>query len=612
MRRFFFPSLYDGEFCRIFLLNFTLFWESYKVKEIETVYYLFFMPGYINKVITSFDITLPLKLNNFSWGLISLLFLVSFINPTSLQAQESPSESEPILTVSDSEDSNTEDVVSTSNSNSNIPASITVNNFEITGSTVFSLEELQNVVSDYQGRPLSLSELFQVRSAITKLYTESGYVNSGAYIPPQELEGGTVTIAVLEGKLEDINVTGTKRLNPDYIRSRLEVAASSPVNVESLLEALQLLRLDPLIKNVSAELSAGITPGTSLLDVAIEEADAFRITTNFDNKRSPSVGTNRRGVGLSHANLLGFGDKISLNYTNTEGSDNIDASYIIPVNAKNGTLRLAYGYSNNDIVEDPFNPLDIESESSYYELGFRQPLILKPNQEFTMGMAFSFQESKTRLLDTPFPLSRGADEDGKTRVGAIRLFQEYVSRSDQEVFALRSQFSIGLDIFGSTINDNAPDSSFFAWRGQSQWVRRLDEDFLFLLRGDIQFSTSDLVPLEQFRIGGFDSIRGYRQDLVLGDNGMFASAEVRVPILRFRRIDAVVQLTPFVDLGTVWNNDDSEIDNDFLVSLGIGLNFSVSERFNARLDWGIPLIDVDSQGDSLQESGLHFSITGSF
>ncbi|MDJ0535412.1 MAG: ShlB/FhaC/HecB family hemolysin secretion/activation protein [Xenococcaceae cyanobacterium MO_207.B15] len=582
------------------------------MKEIETVYYLFFMPGYINKVITSFDITLPLKLNNFSWGLISLLFLVSFINPTSLQAQESPSESEPILTVSESEDSNTEDVVSTSNSNSNIPASITVNNFEITGSTVFSPEELQNVVSDYQGRPLSLSELFQVRSAITKLYTESGYVNSGAYIPPQELEGGTVTIAVLEGKLEDINVTGTKRLNPDYIRSRLEVAASSPVNVESLLEALQLLRLDPLIKNVSAELSAGITPGTSLLDVAIEEADAFRITTNFDNKRSPSVGTNRRGVGLSHANLLGFGDKISLNYTNTEGSDNIDASYIIPVNAKNGTLRLAYGYSNNDIVEDPFNPLDIESESSYYELGFRQPLILKPNQEFTMGMAFSFQESKTRLLDTPFPLSRGADEDGKTRVGAIRLFQEYVSRTDQEVFALRSQFSIGLDIFGSTINDNAPDSSFFAWRGQSQWVRRLDEDFLFLLRGDIQFSTSDLVPLEQFRIGGFDSIRGYRQDLVLGDNGMFASAEVRVPILRFRRIDAVVQLTPFVDLGTVWNNDESEIDNDFLASLGIGLNFSVSERFNARLDWGIPLIDVDSQGDSLQESGLHFSITGSF
>ncbi len=228
------------------------------------------MPSFINKVITSVDTPLPLKLDNFSWGLISLLVLVSLINPRPIQAQESPSASEPILTVSDSEEfTHTDNLVSTSNSNSNIPTSITVNNFEVTGSTVFSPEELQSVVSEYQGRSLSLSELFQVRSAITKLYTESGYVNSGAYIPPQELEDGTVTIAVLEGQLEGINVTGTKRLSPNYIRSRLEVAAEAPINVESLLEALQLLRLDPLIKNVSAELSAGIAPGTSSLDVEI-------------------------------------------------------------------------------------------------------------------------------------------------------------------------------------------------------------------------------------------------------------------------------------------------------------------------------------------------------
>ncbi|MDJ0649215.1 MAG: ShlB/FhaC/HecB family hemolysin secretion/activation protein [Xenococcaceae cyanobacterium MO_188.B19] len=562
-----------------------------------------------------FNISVPC-LSKLSLGLLSCLWIVGTVNCRSIQAQESASVSEStesILTVSDSEDSSTIDnVVSTSDSNDNIPTAITVENFEVTGNTVFSEAEIQNVVSEYQDRPLSISELFQVRTAITKLYTDSGYVNSGAYIPPQELEDGTVTIAVLEGKLEGINVTGTKRLNADYVRSRLEIAADSPLNVDSLLEALQLLRLDPLIKNVSAELSAGISPGTSLLDVEIEEADAFKIRPNLDNKRSPSVGSFRRGIGLSHANLLGFGDRISFDYNNTDGSNSIDASYAIPINAKNGTIRLAYGYSDNDIIEDPFNALDIESESSYYELGFRQPLIVKPNQEFTMGMNFSFQESQTKLLDTPFALSRGAEEDGETKIGAIRLFQEYVARNDRQVFALRSQFSIGIDIFGSTINDNAPDSSFFAWRGQSQWVRRLDEDFLFLLRGDLQFSASDLVALEQFRVGGFDSVRGYRQDLVLGDNGLSASAEVRVPLVRFRKIDGVIQLTPFFDLGTVWNNDDSDIDNDFLASIGIGLNFNVADSFNARLDWGIPLIDVDNQGDTLQESGLHFSITGSF
>jgi hemolysin activation/secretion protein len=494
-----------------------------------------------------------------------------------------------------------------------VPQQITVDNFEVVGSSVFSESELSAVLSEYEDRPISLSELYQARSAITKLYTDKGYVNSGAYIPPQELEGGTVTIAILEGQLEDINVTGTTHLDPDYIRSRIQDNAGTLLNVESLLEALQMLRIDPLIENVSAELSAGISPGTSLLEVEIEEADPFKITAQFDNQRSPSVGSVRRGAGFVHSNLLGFGDRISFDYTNTEGSDSIDTSYTLPFNSQNGTLRFAYGYSDNEIIEDPFTPLDIQSESQYYELGIRQPIVATPESEFAMGLSFSFQESDTKLLNTPFPLSRGADENGETKIGALRFFQEYVERDDTEVFALRSQFSFGLDVFGATQNEKGiPDSTFMSWRGQSQWVRRLDEDFLFLLRGDIQLSSNELVPLEQFRVGGVSSVRGYRQDYALGDNGLFTSAEMRIPLFRIRRIDGVMQLTPFVDLGTIWNSDDTDIDSNFLAAVGIGLNFSAGNGFNARLDWGIPLVDVDNQGDSLQEDGIYFTINWNF
>ena len=177
---------------------------------------------------------------------------------------------------------------------------------------------------------------------------------------------------------------------------------------------------------------------------------------------------------------------------------------------------------------------------------------------------------------------------------------------------MRSQFSFGLDVFGATEDaEGITDRSFFAWRGQSQWVRRLDEDFLFLLRGDIQLSQAELVPLEQFRVGGFNSVRGYRQDFALGDNGLFTSAEMRIPLFRIRRIDGVMQLTPFVDLGTIWNSDDSRIGNEFLAAVGIGLNFSAGNGFNARIDWGIPLVDK-VQGDSLQEDGVYFTINWNF
>ena len=497
--------------------------------------------------------------------------------------------------------------------NNDIPQQIVVKDFDVVGSSIFSQQELDRAIKPYRNRPLTLSELFQARSTITKLYTDKGYVNSGAYIPPQELDGGTVKIAVLEGKLEEVNVTGTEHLSSKYVSSRIEAAAGSPINVDSLLSALQLLRLDPLVDNVSAELSAGIRPGTSLLDIKIKEADVFNVSTSLNNSRSPSVGTNQRSVGINHGNLFGFGDSFNFEYANTKGSNAFDLGYGVPINSRNGTIKAAFGTNFNDVIEDPFTALDIESQSRYYELSLRQPILLEPTKEFALGMSLTRTESETSLQNRNFQLSRGANEDGETRISALRLFQEFVNRNDKEVLAFRSQFSLGIDALNPTINDDGePDSTFFSWRGQSQWVRRLDEDFLLLLRGDAQLSGGGLVPLEQFRIGGVNSARGYRQDLSLGDSGLFGSAELRIPVLRFKKIDGLVQVAPFFDVGTVWNSADVEISNATLPSLGVGLNFSLGTNFNARLDWGIPLTSVDTEDNSLQEDGIYFSLDSNF
>ena len=537
--------------------------------------------------------------------------LIPALEPSSNPAGET----EPIL-VSPQTSVTSDRNLAVVNDADNIPEQIVVEDFDVVGSSIFSKQELDRAVKSYRNRPLTLPELFQARSVITKLYTDRGYVSSGAYIPPQELNDGTVKIAVLEGKLEEINVSGTEHLSENYISSRIESAASKPVNVDDLLSALQLLRLDPLIDNVSAELSAGIRPGTSLLEIEVQEADVFNISTSFNNNRSPSVGSNQRAIGLNHGNLLGFGDRFTFEYANTDGSDAFDFTYALPVNSKNGTIEAAYSRNSNDIIEEPFTILDIQAESRYYELGFRQPIVLEPTQEVALGLSFGRTESdisSTVLADQESQLSRGADNNGETKISALRFSQEFVDRNDREVLAFRSQFNIGVDVFDPTINSgDEPDSTFLSWRGQSQWVRRLDEDFLLLLRADAQLATGSLVPLEQFRVGGATSVRGYRQDLSLGDNGLFASAELRIPVLRFEKIGGLVQIAPFFDLGTVWNNDDLEIINSTLPALGVGVNFSLGDRFNARLDWGIPLSDVEIDNDSLQEDGIYFSLNSSF
>ncbi len=492
-----------------------------------------------------------------------------------------------------------------------IPDPILVRKFEVIGNTVFTQAELNRVLKDYTLGPISFSELLEAQRAVTQLYLDNGYITSGAFIPPQDIDNRVVKIQVIEGIVEAIEVTGLKRLNTSYVRSRLEIATGPPLNQNKLLNALQLLRLDPLIGNLSAELAAGVRPGSSILEVKVQEEDAFSVALGIDNYNTPSVGTDRRLVRISHDNLVGWGDRISAFYYNTDGRNSLDElSYTIPVNPRNGTIRFRFSYTDSDIIEEPFNELDIESQARRYNLTYRQPVYQTPRDDVAIGFTFSRQESETSLRDTPFPLSRGSNEEGETRISALRFFQEYTNRGERQVFALRSQFSIGIDAFDATINseDGIPDSKFFSWRGQAQYLRQLTPDIGLLLRSDVQVTDRPLLPLEQFSLGGAFTVRGYRQDALVTDNGFFASAELRTTIARIPKWSTTIQLTPFTDFGIAWNNNGLELDKNTLVSVGIGLRLLVSDYFTARLDWGIPLVDLEDSGDSLQENGIYFSI----
>lgn len=506
----------------------------------------------------------------------------------------------------------------------NAPATITVKRFDVEGSTVESFTVMGSKVSadkafeaitkDYINRPISLAELFELRSKITKLYIDDGYITSGAYIPPQDLENGVVKIQISEGGVEGINVTGTRHLNPNYVRSRVALAATKPLNQKRLIDALKLLLIksDKVIKNISAELSTGTQPGESLLEVNVTEASIWETQLTLDNGRTPSVGTFRRQLQLTNYDLLGLGDRLFIAYTNTDGSNGVDTSYTIPFNPHNGTISLSGGFSFSKVIEKPFDILDINSNSNYVELTVRQPILQTVNQEFALGLTVSHRKSGATLLggEISFP-SPGADAGGTTRVTALRFFQDYTIQNSQDVLALRSQFSFGLGSLGAleTTRDT-PQGNFFAWRGQAQYIRLLAEDTFLLLQGDIQLANKPLVPLEQFGLGGQDSVRGYRQDQVLTDSGFFLSAEARIPLYRHRNPKVVLQLTPFVDFGHGFNQTSGTTprpQND-LVSVGLGLLFNLDDRLIGRFTWGIPLNTISGNDKTLQERGLYFSL----
>ena len=227
-----------------------------------------------------------------------------------------------------------------------------------------------------------------------------------------------------------------------------------------------------------------------------------------------------------------------------------------------------------------------------------------------MGFAFARQNSQLFLMDRGFPtLARGTDAEGVTKISSLRFSQEYSTRSDRHVFAVNSQFNIGLNIFDATINAKEPDSQFVIWRGQTQYIRQLGDRTNLLLRGGLQLADRPLVSLEQFRAGGALSVRGYRRDRSLGDNGLFLSTELRNSIWQTADGNSGLELYPFIDFGRVWNNDELAIDNNTLASVGLGLQLFLDDIFSTRIDWGVPIVtDKGFQSDSLQDNGIYFSV----
>ncbi|NJM47436.1 MAG: ShlB/FhaC/HecB family hemolysin secretion/activation protein, partial [Alkalinema sp. RU_4_3] len=303
----------------------------------------------------------------------------------------------------------------------------TVKRFVLTGSQVFSQAEIDRVTVVFLNTPITFAQVLEARSKITELYVSRGYITTGAYIPEQDFqEGGDLQIAVVEGSIESIDIQGNGRLNSGYLRSRVALGAKTPLNREQLLEGLQLLRINPLLSNLSATLEGGSRPGKSILSVKIKEAASFATEFSLNNNRSPSVGSFRRGVQVNEANLLGYGDGLTIGYGNTDGSQSWDFSYSLPVSPRDTTLSFNFGVSNSDVIERPFDALQIESASRYYELTLRHPLRRTLTSELAMGLTFSRRESQTKLGFEnigPFPLSAGADDQGRTKVSAVRFFR---------------------------------------------------------------------------------------------------------------------------------------------------------------------------------------------
>lgn len=501
---------------------------------------------------------------------------------------------------------------------SNLPAppaiQISVRKVEVIGATVLKADEIQRITQPIEGKKVTFDQLQKVADSITQLYLDRGFITSRAVVMEQAIANDVVKIEVIEGSVEKIEIQGLERLRVGYVRDRINLGITTPINQNALEDQLRLLRVDPLFETVAASLRPGSSAGRSILTVQIKEAKALSGFVGADNFSPPSIGSERFGAVLNYRNLTGLGDELSAAYFRTAqgGSNAFDFNYRVPINAMNGTIQLRAAPNRSKIIDPTFSVFNIRANSDFYEISYRQPLIRSPREEVALSLGLAFQDGQTFLFqDIPTPFGIGPDANGNSRTRVLKFGQDYVRRDLRGAWAVRSQFNFGLGIFDATKNaDPIPDGRFFSWLGQIQRVQRLGADNLLIAQADVQLTPDSLLPSQQFVIGGGQNLRGFRQNARSGDNGIRVSLEDQITLQKTQSGAPILRIAPFLDFGTVWNrsNNPNNLPNQrFLAGGGLGVILEPAPGLTLRADYAVPFVNLSDRGENAQDKAFYFS-----
>lgn len=304
-----------------------------------------------------------------------------------------------------------EEKESSSKNQSQKPANITINSILFEGNTVVTTTELDALAKPYLNKPIGVAEIEELRRAITHHYINQGYVTSGAIFPANSINGKTLRIKIVEGKIGEIRIAGQGRLRQGFIENRLIPQKDTPLNMNTLQDRFRLLLTDPLFERLNGRLIPGSDRGASILDLEVTRSKPYQLAAISDNYRAPSVGGIALGANAWIRNLTRQGDLIDFTFLTSApaGGDayQYSGTWLMPISDYGTRAYFSANNSNVSIIEEPLSNINIQSNSFTVEGGLNQLLIDSLQRRLSVGSGISFKDNETSLLGQSFSLFQG-------------------------------------------------------------------------------------------------------------------------------------------------------------------------------------------------------------
>jgi len=465
----------------------------------------------------------------------------------------------------------------------------TLTSLTIEGATAFSQDDLRSDYQQYLGTTISLATLNDIADKITVRYRNAGYILSRAVIPQQRIEGGNVTIRVVEGYVSNVEFSGLEEgEKPGLVADMAaHITEDKPLNAKTL-ERYLLLMQDLPGEGARAILKPSEVEGGGADLVIAVTHKAIDATGTVDNRGTRYVGPTQFGLTASANNQLGWYERTQVHGVLTGENNELHYGQITHeemLDSDGTKLSLSYSHTNSH-PSFKLRPFDIESQDNDYSAAVSHPFQRSRTANFYTTGTIEVRETAADALGT---------ELYQDRLRVLRVNNAYDFVDDgAAVNRISSTLSKGLGWNDDSANmrrsrgNGRPD--FFKAEAQASRLQPIDSSFNFYAAASGQMSADTLLASEEFALGGTSFGSAYDPSELSGDSGAAVRAELQYNREGDWSVVPTYQLYSFWDYGKVWQRDiPGARDQPSLASAGFGLRFNADVPLSGGLEFAMPL-----------------------
>jgi len=484
--------------------------------------------------------------------------------------------------------------------------SVFIEQIEIQGNDAVPSKKLQNILSSYENRKLSMKDIRELCMRIRAYYVEKGYFLTRAYPPVQNIKNQKLKIEVLEGKLGKITVSGNKHYSEKFIRSYFTKYIDKPINYDDFLKSLMLVNENADLF-VGAVFEKGATHGTADVILKVNDHRPVHLYFNTNDYGAHFMTSQRTGVRVDYGNCITQGDMLSVAEVVGSPIQSLtftDAKYSFPITRSGWSGELSYMYTHLTARHVEFHEFDnLHIKSTAEIAGGKVVYALLRSRRISTDLYASFEYKQIK----EFALRHRTSFD-RLRVlgfGTELSFNDGWHGNNFVDFTYYQgipDFLGGSSAVSEESSREGAGGRFSILNLDYKRLQQFARDFFFIINFSGQYSFNKLPVPEQFYIGGMDTVRGYRLASALGDSGYYMNWELRLPppfcnsnfFRTKKKWKEVLQFVAFIDHGGVYlKSSEQSLHKGYLgmISTGGGVRIYGPYHFDLSIDLGIPLND---------------------